>query len=300
MLLHLNCWRVLTLLSLSLPVTITSSQRQHRRGVSATSAILPAHIVLRSDSANNYDGGRNDRRYGRGRSGSGGNGRGLRRKWDKNFRPTPDDDVDSLPVLPLGVGAGGDRQLAPTSRDLEPRTLMSLLGEEFDIEFMAITRPADSMAHPNGTYLYDTSAAINRGFAVRLPRLRGFRIPGSPDSVSRVTIKGRAARRRAQRYLAAYSYCPVFARWRDLGRRFWPRWIREGSCRGEQRARSCSVPPGMTCRPHRSATKTVLWWHCRTPSRGRPGQAASALASSPACGWIPIKYPIITACKCSC
>lgn len=286
------------MLALTLSI-VTSTQRQSRRGVSSTSAILPAHIVLRSDSVNTFHGGRGDRRW-RSRSGSGGGG-GSRRKWSKlRLRPTPDDDVDGLPVLPLDVGTGSDRQLGPTSRDLEPRSLTALLGEEFDIEFMAITRPADSLAHPNGTYLYDATD-FSRGFAVRPPRLRGFRIPGSPDSVGRVAIKGRAARRRAQRYLAAYSHCPVFVRWRDLGRRFWPRWIREGSCRGDQRARSCSVPPGMTCRPYRSATKTVLWWHCRTSSRGRPGQASSSsLSSAPACGWIPIKYPIITACKCSC
>jgi len=294
MLLHLGCWRLLILLALALSVA-TSTQRQHRRGASATSAILPAHIVLRSDSANSFDGGRGDRRW-RSRSAGG----GSRRKWSKlRLRPMPDDDIDGLPILPLDVSTVGDRQLGPTSRDLEPRTLTALLGEEFDIEFMAITRPTDSLAHPNGTYVYDASA-VTRGFAVRLPRLRGFRIPGSPDSVGRIAIKGRAARRRAQRYLAAYSYCPVFARWRDLGRRFWPRWIREGSCRGDQRARSCSVPPGMTCRPYRSATKTVLWWHCRTSSRGRPAQASSSLSSSPTCGWIPIKYPIIIACKCSC
>jgi len=293
MLVDSGCWRLLTLLALVLS-SATSTQRQHRRGVSSTSAILPAHIVLRSDDNNNFDGGRSDRRW-RGRGGGGSRG-----KWSKlRLRPIPDDDVDGLPALPLNLGTGGDRQLGPTARDLEPRSLMALLGEEFDIEFMAITRPADSMAHPNGTYLYDASTTT-RGFAVRLPRLRGFRIPGSPDSVGRVSIKGRAARRRAQRYLAAYSYCPVYARWRDLGRRFWPRWIREGSCRGEQRARSCSMPPGMICRPHRSDTKTVLWWHCRTSSRGRPGQVSSSLSSAPSCGWISIKYPIITACKCSC
>jgi len=298
MLLHSGgCWKALVLLALTMPVS-RSTQRHHLRGSSGTSAILPAHIVLRSDSDNKLDGGRSDRRW-RGRSGSSAAG-GSRRRWSKlRLRPTPDDDVNGLPVLPLDVDAGADRQLGPTSRDLEPRALTTLLGEEFDIEFMAITRPTDSVAHPNGTYLYDASALGRGGFPVRLPRLRGFRIPGSPDSVRRVAIKGRAARRRAQRYLAAYSYCPVFARWRDLGRRFWPRWIREGSCRGDQRARSCSVPPGMTCRPHRSATKTVLWWHCRTSARGRPGQVTSSL-SAPACGWIPIKYPIITACKCSC
>ena len=293
MLVQLGCWRLLTLLALTLSVA-ASTQRQNRRGASGTSAILPAHIVLRSDPVNNLDGGRRgDRRW-----------RGSRHKRPRlRLRPTPDDDVDGLPVLPLDVGTAADRQLGPASRDLEPRHLAALLGEEFDIEFMAITRPADSLAHPNGTYLYDAAAAASTlgrgGFAVRLPRLRGFRVPGSPDSAGRVAIKGRAARRRAQRYLAAYSYCPVFARWRDLGRRFWPRWIREGSCRGDQRARSCSVPPGMTCRPQRSATKTVLWWHCRTSTRGRPVQTSST-SGAPACGWIPIKYPVITSCKCSC
>lgn len=299
MLLHFGCcWRTLLLLTLTLPIA-TSTQRQLRRGVSSTSAILPAHIVLRSDPVNNLDIGRSEKRW-RGRSGSGAGG--SRRKWSKwRLRPTPDDDGDGLPVLPLDVANGGDRLLqGPTSRDLEPRTLTALLGEEFDVEYMAITRPSDSVAHPNGTYLYDASS-LSRGFAVRLPRLRGFRIPGSPDSAGRIAIKGRAARRRAQRYLAAYSYCPVFARWRDLGRRFWPRWIREGSCRGDQRARSCSMPPGMTCRPHRSATKTVLWWHCRTTSRGRPPpSSSSSLTSATACGWIPVKYPVITACRCSC
>jgi len=292
MLFQCDYQRVLMLLVLTSSVA-ASTQRQHRRAVSA---ILPAHIVLRSDSVNNFDGGRSDRRW-RGRSGSGGGG--SRRKWS-NLRLRPVPDEDDLPVLPLNVGNSGDRQLGPTARDLEPRTLTAKLGDEFDVEFMAITRPTDSISHPNGTYLYDASA-ITRGFAVRLPRLRGFRIPGSPDSVGRIAIKGRSARRRAQRYLAAYSHCPVFARWRDLGRRFWPRWIREGSCRGDHRARSCSVPAGMTCRPHRSATKTVLWWHdCRSSSRGRSAQSHSSLSSAPSCGWIRIKYPIITACKCSC
>jgi len=283
-------WRTVTLLVLSLSV-VASTQRR-RGGAPGTSAILPAHIVLRSDPhVNTLDRGG---RWGRGGSSRRGN------KWSK-LRPRPTPDDDDLPVLPLDVPAAG--QLGPTSRDLEPRTLTSLLGEEFDVEFMAITRPTDSLAHPNGSYLYDAATpGGHRRAAVRLPRLRAFRIPGSADSAGRVAIKGRAARRRAQRYMAAYSYCPVFARWRDLGRRFWPRWIREGSCRGDQRARSCSLPPGMTCRPHRSATKTVLWWHCRTSARGgrTPPVQASASASAPACGWIPIKYPIITSCKCSC
>jgi len=157
----------------------------------------------------------------------------------------------------------------------------------------SIDRPTASLIR----LVVDVSTIRLRPVGHRLSRLRGFRVPGSPDSVVRVAIRGRVTRRCVQRYLAAYSYCPVYARWRDLGRRFWPRWIREGSCRGELRSRSCSIPAGMTCRPKRSATKTVLWWYCRV-SQGRAGQSA-ALAPS-AWNWIPIKYPIITACKCSC
>jgi len=285
---------------------VVMTSYQHGDSAYATSAILPAHVVLKADSGKGSMSGSERRRVGDRGSAGVNNGVGVaprRTVATSNdmkqtlfrLRPSPDDSADGLPVLPLKHLPAGDRYTRPSSKDLDPRLLGELLGSDFDRDFMSVTRPRDSVSHPNGTYLFDPTDSTY--IASALPKLPGFRVPGSPDQQSsRITIKGRA-RRQAKLYLAAYSFCPVYVRWRNLGRRFWPRWIREGSCRGEKRARSCSVPPGMTCRPHRSATKTVLWWHCRSTGRGR---SPTLTTVTTACGWIPIKYPVITACKCAC
>uniref|UniRef100_A0A3Q4BWY3 Noggin n=1 Tax=Mola mola TaxID=94237 RepID=A0A3Q4BWY3_MOLML len=55
-----------------------------------------------------------------------------------------------------------------------------------------------------------------------------------------------------------------------------------------QSKRSCSVPEGMVCKPASSTHLTVLRWRC-VPRKG-----------GLKCAWIPVQYPIITDCKCSC
>jgi len=120
---------------------------------------------------------------------------------------------------------------------------------------------------------------LKRARAINDIKLVGVILPGRPES-SRVQIRSSKTRLLVQKYLAAYSYCPVHYQWRDLGLRFWPRWIREGDCNDGQGTtgymkkngndarendvtRSCSFPPGMTCKPQKSSIKTILWWHCR-------------------------------------
>ena len=330
-------------------VAVTSSQVRSSSSSSAASssaAILPAHVLLKADPPLDGvvgGGGGNGGTSGVG-GGSGKSGRrkkvtataarargGGKLRSRLTIRPSPSDD---LPVLPLRYPDSG-WESTPSDSDLDPAVLRSLLGANFDTDFMAIARPAESIRHPNGTYVYDDDDVFtggggrlkpsrkksNRSTTVHqqaggqslsstttaaekdgddLPpagggakiRLGPFNLPGRGGSGGkRIQIKNRKNRKSLQRYLAWYSYCPVLYRWRDLGRRFWPRWIREGDCGGgggggdKRRQRSCSVPAGMTCKPDRSATKTVLWWHCR-----RTGQ----------CGWIPIKYPVIVGCRCSC
>ncbi len=92
-------------------------------------------------------------------------------------------------------------------------------------------------------------------------------------------------KRRLQMWLWSYSFCPVLYAWNDLGARFWPRFVRAGSCYSK---RSCSVPEGMVCKPATSTHITLLRWRCV--------QRRGALK----CTWIPVQYPIITECKCSC
>ncbi|NXN33095.1 NOGG2 protein, partial [Nycticryphes semicollaris] len=96
---------------------------------------------------------------------------------------------------------------------------------------------------------------------------------------------GKKARRKVLQWLWAYTYCPVLYTWKDLGVRFWPRYIKEGNCLAEK---SCSLPEGMFCKPVKSVTKTFLRWHCQ------------GWSSQKYCTWIPVQYPLISECKCSC
>ncbi|KFV18785.1 Noggin, partial [Tauraco erythrolophus] len=91
-------------------------------------------------------------------------------------------------------------------------------------------------------------------------------------------------RRKLQMWLWSQTFCPVLYTWNDLGSRFWPRYVKVGSCYSK---RSCSVPEGMVCKPAKSVHLTILRWRCQR----RGGQR---------CTWIPIQYPIISECKCSC
>lgn len=265
------------------------------------------------------------------------------------IRPSPSDD--SSPILPLvlsGRRPPGAGPFDPGAADLDPRVLVALLGgpSELDASFTSITRPVDTSTYPNGSYLDPSTQAADTLFAMSKDR---FKLPAvrliNAKPAMRPT-RGRGSRRRLQRYLAAYSYCPLYVRWRDLGRRFWPRWIREGSCRDPAsgggngrriRERSCSIPAGMTCQPSGSTTKTILWWHCRATghrrqragtggggagggsgaastgrnagsgraavvvgSDGGPASGVAGLVVDSICGWIPIKYPVITDCQCTC
>lgn len=46
-------------------------------------------------------------------------------------------------------------------------------------------------------------------------------------------------------WLWSQTFCPVLYAWNDLGSRFWPRYVKVGSCFSK---RSCSVPEGMVWR----------------------------------------------------
>lgn len=192
------------------------------------------------------------------------------------MRPTPSED---LPIEPLEEGL--DMFPKPSDKDKDEHELHKLLGKDFDSKFMATIRPLESILKPNGTIEFQLKT---RKLQSNLPReLRKASLRHLPSRRRRkYRIRSKRTRKRMIDYLGAYTYCPVVYKWKELGERFWPRWIREGSC---YQGRSCSVPAGMTCRPQDATRKTILWWHCRQEDK---------------CSWIPIRYPIITKCSCSC
>ena len=167
------------------------------------------------------------------------------------------------------------------------------LGSQFDPEFMSIGRPAESHLHPNGVvsfpYRKNKHGKIRPQNHVQTPEIDAIDLHNLvlPDGTIEQTHIGEKLERKFRKLLWAFTYCPVLYRWKDLGIRFWPRWIKTGSCSGKK---SCSFPAGMKCQPKKDAmhVKMILRWHCRD------------WETSDTCRWIPVRYPIIAECECGC
>ncbi|XP_041063000.1 noggin-2 [Cetorhinus maximus] len=189
-----------------------------------------------------------------------------------HLRPVPS---DSLPVVDIIEHPDPDND--PKDNDLDERTLRKKLGSHFDPNFMSITLPQ----------LEDSPS--------RDPNSRFKPLGAMPNDIKRLDLSetpygrkmklGKKARRKFQQWLWSYTYCPVMYTWKDLGGRFWPRFVKEGNCYNE---RSCSFPEGMLCKPVKSISKTFLRWYCQGWSKPKY------------CTWIPVQYPVISECKCSC
>ncbi|KAK5850391.1 hypothetical protein PBY51_001275 [Eleginops maclovinus] len=167
---------------------------------------------------------------------------------------------DALPVVDLKEDP--DPVLDPREKDLNETELRSALGSHFDPQSMSLSPPGEDQG----------------GKEDPLPKeLQDLDLdPGRKQK--------KKLRRRLQ-LLLARTRCPLVHVWTDLGTRFWPRYVRVGSC---HRQSSCSVPGGMFCRPTRSSSLTVLRWRCVTRRGGLR------------CAWIPVNYPVISECKCKC
>ena len=199
-----------------------------------------------------------------------------------NSRPAPS---DKLPVL--GLIENPSKVYDPPESEINHRKLKKLIGEEFDPDFMSVDRPIISVFQPNGTiaikrrkgrpkerrpsYIQDIGKPVRYGNQIRMPGLR----------VNRKT------KQKVKKYIWNYTHCPVVYAWKELGVRFWPQWVKEGQCFN---GRSCSIPPGMSCRPTESETRTFFRWHCPLSKKGQLLD----------CRWIRIQYPIIIRCSCSC
>lgn len=195
------------------------------------------------------------------------------------LRPIPS---DSLPVVELKEDP--DPDLDPKERDLNETELRALLGAHFDAQFMAVAAPEEKRAGEGADTEttggdIDVSRLRPPGSMPRDIRTLDFELPGWKKPSKKM-------RRRLQLLLWSYTFCPVVYAWQDLGIRFWPRYVKVGSCTSK---RSCSVPEGMVCKPAKSAHFTILRWRC-VPRK----------AGGLRCMWIPVQYPVISECKCSC
>ncbi|XP_061887852.1 noggin-3-like [Entelurus aequoreus] len=179
------------------------------------------------------------------------------------LRPVP---ADTLPVVELQEDP--DPLLDPTQKDLDETALRGALGAHFDARVMSVHEPSGGNDEADADA--DARVMPEEIRAMELEAPRG---------------KRRKLRRRLLLWLWTRARCPVTRAWSDLGRRFWPRYVMAGSCSSE---RSCSMPEGMHCRPARSSHLTLLRWRCL--------RRKAALR----CAWIPVRYPVVSECKCAC
>ncbi|XP_012939437.1 noggin [Aplysia californica] len=195
----------------------------------------------------------------------------------KNIRrPLPS---DSLPIEDLVEDQNSIYD--PRDEDMNVKMLRKQLGKNYDKKYMSIYNPKKRM----NTDTPLISFVQGRPKGKRPHFLRRLRTARLQDGRKIKLNASKRDRRKFQKYMWSLTFCPVKHSWKYLGIRFWPQWIKEGTCTSK---RSCSVPEGMTCKPSASTNKTFLRWHC-ADFEGRES-----------CKWIPILYPIITECSCSC
>lgn len=203
------------------------------------------------------------------------------------LRPIPS---DSLPLLELKEDP--DPIFDPRERDLNETELRAVLGD-FDGRFLSVAAPPPPPP-PGGEE--DGGGGFGRALSAdELDDWDALKLGGALPKELRVADvdaqlgkrhkPSKKLRRRLQQWLWAYTACPVAHAWTDLGSRFWPRYVRTGSCPSK---RSCSVPEGMVCRPAASAHLSLLRWRCVQRKGGLK------------CAWIPVQYSVITDCKCAC
>lgn len=184
---------------------------------------------------------------------------------------------DQLPLVNLVEE--DDELRDPKASDINTTQLRQQLGAAFDAHFMSLEKPrrrADKLR----TQFINGRPRGRRPHFLRLLR-SGRRQDGRKI---RLNVP-KSVRRKIQKFMWNLTFCPVRHSWKFLGPRVWPQWIKEGSCYSK---RSCSVPPGMTCKQRTHTYKTFLRWHCDDFQRRHH------------CRWIEFLYPIITGCSCSC
>nr|CAD7204485.1 unnamed protein product [Timema douglasi] len=229
------------------------------------------------------------------------------------LRPGP--PFEDLP--PPDLIENPNKHYDPRPHDLNATVLRAKLGRNFDPTFMSVNKPRHHNHRTNQTDTIEFPFRRNKkgrlvpvGEMPRSLRKMNFKYIRLPDGTRLRTRMSAKLKRKLQQFLWAYTACPVVYRWKDLGVRFWPRYLKEGYCPPGKS--SCSIPPGMKCRPAAKVHKTILRWHCHSTHRNLLySSVATAVAVSTSgdvtissapkqCQWIKVEYPLVTQCSCSC
>ncbi|MBN3313491.1 NOGG3 protein, partial [Atractosteus spatula] len=146
-----------------------------------------------------------------------------------HLRPIPS---DNLPIVELIEHP--DPVFDPKERDLNETELRSILGSNFDSHYMSVSPPEDKYTGNDELADLELRQKPTGAMPKEIKSMEFFDfLHGKKHKPSK------KLRRRLQLWLWSYAFCPVVYTWNDLGNRFWPRYVKVGSCYSK---RSCSVP----------------------------------------------------------
>jgi len=212
--------------------------------------------------------------------------KGADKLYDSFFSQLPLQPSPAL--IPLDIEESPNRDLDPDIETLDEYGLLMQMGEDYDRQFMSIRQPLDMRRYPNGTLFYrftkDMTPSDDK-MPAEIEMLSKKSIKLTPEGPELKVRFNRRTKNKLQKFLWAYSYCPVRYKWKEMSIRYWPRWIKTGTCDNQ---RSCSIPAGMGCAPSKMRNIKLLRYYC------------PIVGARKSCTWIKIEYPILEKCSCSC
>ena len=141
------------------------------------------------------------------------------------------------------------RTFGPRRSDANDGTLRNRLGRRFDPDWMSVAQPS-SLARRCPHLPHNVTQRFHRNSSAL-----------SRESRRLVASTCRSERQRHSRT------CSLAYRWRNLGRNFWPQWVRDASCTRN----GCDVTSSR-CQADQTKTLHIFAWQCRQRTRHRKSQ----------------------------
>lgn len=178
------------------------------------------------------------------------------------------------------------KRYMPRNKDLRRKKLFKLLGKHYNKDWMSAKGPTSNET--------PTTSRVNSNDAYIDQTVKSDTTLGQLNNETLMII---------QKWLSEHTFCPVEFKWKDLGPLFWPRYVKEGSCKSK---RACSFNSGMRCVPGDTKHIHILRWRCKIIKKIVIGEKAVCITEMNrsrrnfGCKWKLIPFQILDSCICSC
>ena len=182
------------------------------------------------------------------------------------LRPEPTNEMPIPKII-----ENQDPTLDPPVSEINASKLKRKLGNHYKPEYMSLFPPPSIRSEP--------TLPLNKRLPMELRKV-----------VKRMQKKPIRSRKKQMKMfnqlIEKTTSCPLRYRWKNMGVRFWPPYVKESYCDTTQ---SCSIPPGMNCKAAAYKNLTFLRWHCQGIS-----------SEMKYCLWIEVQIPSVARCECGC